>query len=273
MFKITFWGVRGSTPCCGKQYNEYGGHTCCVSVQLGNQLVVLDAGTGMVDLGKWMVAENIKQASILLTHTHFDHVLGLPFFTPLWMPGATLDIYAGHLHAEGGVKKFFQDKLNHPLFPGSVIEMAQGTLNFHDIKPGTDLTIAEDLQVKTIALQHPGGSTGYRLNVGGKSLCYITDTEHLIGNHDSALMGFIRNTDCLIYDATYTSEEHREKIGWGHSTWQEAVYLAKNAGVQQLVIYHHNHLHDDTQMSEIEDAVKKQLDSGLVAKQGMVIDL
>lgn len=273
MFEVTFWGVRGSIPCCGPQYNEYGGHTCCVSVQLDDCFIILDAGTGIVPLGEWVAQQKISKATLLLSHVHFDHIIGMPFFSPLWNPNFSLDIFAGHLSHEGGIEAFFRNNMTHPLFPGSLIDMAQADLKLHDVEVGDSIDIAEGLKIHTLSLNHPGGATGYRLEYAGKSLCYITDTEHMIGNHDAQILRFVQGSDCLIYDAMYTSEQHKEKIGWGHSTWQEAVYIAQNADVKQLVIYHHNHAHTDHMMREIENQVQKICKRGLVAKQGMTFRL
>ncbi len=273
MFEITFWGVRGSIPCCGPQYNEYGGHTCCVSVQIDDHLIILDAGTGIVPLGEWVTKQNISKATLLLSHVHFDHIIGLPFFGPLWNPKFSLDIFAGNLKQEGGVQAFFRKNMTHPLFPGSLIDMARADLALHDVVAGDSIDIVPSLKIHTLPLNHPGGATGYRLEYKDKSFCYITDTEHMIGNHDVQLQRFIQGTDCLVYDAMYTDEQHKEKIGWGHSTWQEAVYLAKNSDVKQLVVYHHNHAHTDAEMQKIEAQVQKSFKQGLVAKQGMTLEL
>lgn len=273
MFEITFWGVRGSVPCCGAQYNEFGGHTCCVSVQLDNSLIILDAGTGIVPLGEWALRQKISKASLFLSHVHFDHIIGLPFFELLWQHGFALDIYAGHLTHEEGIESFLRKNMTHPLFPGSLIDMERADLTFHDVSAGENLNILPGLKVRTLSLNHPGGAMGYRLEYKGKSLCYITDTEHMIGNHDTKVLRFVKGTDCLIYDAMYTAAQHKEKIGWGHSTWQEAVYLAQNADVKQLVVYHHNHTHTDTMMREIEQKMQSIFKQGLVAKQGMNLKL
>ncbi|MEN8237479.1 MAG: MBL fold metallo-hydrolase [Pseudomonadota bacterium] len=273
MFEVTFWGVRGSIPCCGPQYNEYGGHTCCVGVRLDDAFIILDAGTGILPLGEWVTAQKISKASLLLSHVHFDHIIGLPFFAPLWNPDFSLDIFASHLIDEGGIEAFFRKNITHPLFPGSLIDMARADLTLHDVVAGDSIDNVPGLKIYTQALNHPGGATGYRLEAGEKSLCYITDTEHMIGHHDVKLLDFIQGTDCLIYDAMYTSTQHKEKIGWGHSTWQEAAYLAQNADVKQLVLYHHNHAHTDEMMREIEGQLKEVFAQGVVAKQGMKIEL
>ena len=272
MFQIKFWGVRGTLPCSGSDYQIYGGNTCCVSVVSGKSLIVFDAGSGMFPLGQWILTQEFHNIHVLLSHVHFDHIIGFPYFQPIWKAGNAISIYGGSLADEGGLEKFFEEKMNHPLFPGALARMAQANLTFVDIKPGSPFSLEDKIQVKTFALNHPGGSTGYRLEVGGKSLCYLTDTEHKIGSHDSTLVDFVKGSDCLIYDGAYTPEEHKKKIGWGHSTWEEAAYIAKAANVKKLVLYHHDPSHKDSFMNEIEIKLKNAYPQSVVARQDMTIN-
>ncbi len=232
-------------------------------------LIILDAGTGIFPLGLWVEEQGIKKATLLLSHTHFDHIMGLPFFKPFWDPRFTLSIYAGLFFHSGGLQSFFEKHMNHPFFPGSMIDMTKAQVNLHDIEPETSFTIPHEIQIRTLSLNHPGGATGYRLEFEGKSLCYISDLEHKIGEHDEKILSFINKTDCLIYDAMYTEEELKSKIGWGHSTWEEAAHLANSAGVKKLFIYHHNSEHTDETMSIIEDKLQRACGVGHAARQGM----
>lgn len=273
MFQIKFWGVRGTIPCAGKEYMTYGGDTSCVSIQADDHLIIFDAGSGIFQLGKWVQQQKIQRASLFLSHTHFDHIIGLPFFAPLWDKKFKLDIYAGIFSPADGIKDFFQQYLNHPLFPGPLSKMAAAELSFYDIMVGTNFQLNPSIKIKTLALNHPGDSTGYRIEYKGKSICYLTDIEHKIGKHDEEVLSFIQDTHCLIYDAMYTSQEHPQKIGWGHSTWEEAAYLANQAKVKTLFTFHHNPDHTDNIMNDIEAKLQQQCNVAQVARQGMVFTL
>lgn len=274
MFQLRFWGVRGSAPCSGDQYKIFGGHTCCVSLQLDDELVVFDAGTGAYDLGQWALTRSFSNISLLLTHFHFDHVIGLPFFGPLWGNSPRVDIYAGPSEGVASLHRFMEEKMAPPFFPLCLKDQVPAVHNFYDVKAGGCFVLkGKGTLVETVALNHPGGATGFRLYHGGKSVCYITDTEHEIGKHDEAILAFIEGADCLIYDSTYTEKELKLKIGWGHSTWEEGVYLAQKAGVKKLVVFHHSPDHKDEIMLKIEQRVHSVFDHAIVARQGMVIDL
>ncbi|MCX8506580.1 MAG: MBL fold metallo-hydrolase, partial [Alphaproteobacteria bacterium] len=229
--KVTFWGVRGSIPCAQKSHLEYGGNTSCITVEKEGAVLILDAGTGIVPLGKYLEAKNVKHASLLLTHLHLDHIMGLPFFSPVWNPKFALEVLAGNLTKDGSKKKakegtselerVFNLVFGEPTFPVPINAM-RGITRFHDFVAGENFTL-NGFEIKTIPLNHPNGATGYRIELNGKNICFITDVEHILGEIDDKLVSFIRDTDLFIYDTTYTDEEFLAKRGWGHSTWQQGI--------------------------------------------------
>jgi len=273
MFYVEFWGVRGSVPNMSKEFSVYGGHTSCVSVHVNDDILILDAGTGMFPLGQ---SEDIKQSKtihLFLTHFHFDHVMGLPFFAPIWDKEKEVHIYAGHLEGDRPLDTFLRTSMNHPLFPGNLLEMAAAKIILHNIPGETSFSLPSGTNIQTVKLNHPGGAIGYRINHHKTSLSYITDTEHVIGQHDMNILKFIQESTGLIYDSTYTQEELIHKQGWGHSTWEEAVYLAKEAGVKHLFPFHHEASHTDSIMKDIEIQVRKAFPTAQVARQGMRVTL
>lgn len=271
MFKIKFWGVRGSIACPSPKHVVYGGNTSCIQLVLGGRQLVLDAGTGLRFLGHDFVRKNIRSAVMLLTHTHWDHITGFPFFAPFFMPDHTFDIHAGHL-PEGGIRTILSNQMANPLFPVP-LEAMRAELRFHDFEAGEDLFPFEDVRVRTAPLNHPNRATGYRIEYQGLSCAYVTDTEHVPGQIDPNVVRLIENADLMIYDCTYSDDEFPAKIGWGHSTWQEGIRLARHAGARRLAIFHHDPDHDDTYMEGVEDEARNIWPGAIVARDNMELTL
>jgi phosphoribosyl 1,2-cyclic phosphodiesterase len=268
MFRTRFWGVRGSIACPNTQYMKYGGNTSCVSVECGNDLIIFDTGTGIRALGNYMLEEKIKRASIMFSHTHWDHINGFPFFRPAYTPGVNLDIFCGNLdQSNSNIFDVLSDQMKNPNFPVP-IDIMQAKMSCKDFRAGETFFLKKDIEIKTAALNHPKGATGYRVNYLGNSVCYVTDTEHKIDQPDENILDLIANADLVIYDATYTDEEYPKFAGWGHSTWQEGVRLCKQAGVKKLAIFHHDPAHDDKFLREISNQAKSMWDGSFVAKEG-----
>ncbi|MHA1558324.1 MAG: MBL fold metallo-hydrolase [Alphaproteobacteria bacterium] len=267
--KVTFWGVRGTTPCAQKRFAEFGGHTSCVSVEAGNNIIIFDAGTGIFDINS--LALSYKETFLFLSHAHLDHVQGIPFFSPLWKKGYKTSIHSGTLKFYGGLKAFLDKTFDEPLFP-IPFRHFPGDICCLDFCVGDNIII-DDITLKTFPLNHPNGAVGYRIFYKGSSICYMTDHEHTPGREDISLINFIKNTDLLIYDSSFSDEDFHLHKCWGHSTWQEAIRISKIANVKRLAIYHHDPSHDDKKMREIEKSTIKESPSYFVAKQGMVIDI
>jgi phosphoribosyl 1,2-cyclic phosphodiesterase len=270
--RIKFWGVRGSIACASMDHMKYGGNTSCIEVQAGEHRFVMDAGTGIRNFGKVIFEEDIRKVYLLLTHTHWDHINGFPFFTPAYDPRRSITIMAGHLKGQGGVQNVLSTQMHNPMFPVP-LEAMQAQLDFKDFEAGEDLALYDDLIVRTAPLNHPNGATGYRIDYDGKSVVYVTDTEHIPGKPDQNILGLIEGADMVIYDSTYTEEEFPEKIGWGHSTWNEGMKLCKAANVKQLAIFHHDPEHLDDFMDDIEVQAQKEWDNCFVCREGMDITL
>lgn len=272
-YRVKFWGVRGSIACPSPDHVVYGGNTSCVEVSVGGQVIILDAGTGIRMCGQSLLKRGITSATLLLTHTHWDHINGFPFFVPAFRPDFALRIMAGHLSGKpGGIRAVLANQMENPTFPVPLTAM-RGTLSFDDFRAGDTLHPFPEVVVRTAPLRHPNGATGYRIEHAGVSMCYITDTEHVPGEPDKNILGLIEGADLVIYDSTYTDEEFPAKVGWGHSTWQEGIRLCRAANVKRLAIFHHDPDHVDTIMEELEDAARCEWDGAMVARDGMEITM
>lgn len=271
-FSVRFWGVRGSLSCPGPEYVKYGGNTSCLEVRCGPHLLILDGGSGMRPLGKKLMAEAPIDADIFFTHTHLDHIVGLPFFAPLYQASCNLRLWAGHLKPRTNLRDAISGMMVEPLFPVP-LDVFASKPDYHDFEAGDTLHPRDNVVVRTTPLNHPNGATGYRIDYAGKSLCYITDCEHEPNEPDPLILDLIQDADYVIYDATYTDEEYPKFEGWGHSTWQEGVRLCDAAKVKTLVIFHHDPSHDDAFMDRVAADAAAARPGTLVAREGLEINL
>lgn len=267
---VKFWGVRGSIACPSPQHVVYGGNTSCLEIFAGDKRIILDAGTGIRQLGFEFLRDGVKEGVILLTHTHWDHINGFPFFGPAFAANNHFSIHAGHLADHGGVENVLANQMANPTFPVP-LEALQADLDFVDFNAGEKWELYPGVDLITKPLNHPNGATGYRVEHGGKSICYVTDTEHVVGKPDETVLALIEGADIVIYDCTYNDEEFPAKIGWGHSTWEEGVRLCKMAGVKQLAIFHHDPEHNDDFMRDVEHKAREAWDGALVAREQMIL--
>lgn len=272
-FKVKFWGVRGSIACPSPQHIAFGGNTSCVEVSCGGSRIILDSGTGVRNLGHWLLRKDIKFATMMLSHTHWDHINGFPFFTPAFHPDCEFNIMAGHL-ANAKIVDVFADQMQNPYFPVP-LEAMLARKTFEDFNAGDTFILPDNprVTIKTPLLNHPNGATGYRIEYEGKSFCYITDTEHVLGQPDQSVLGLIEGADLVAYDSTYTDEEFPAKIGWGHSTWQEGIRLCKAANVKSLAIFHHDPDHEDRFMEQVESDARAMWPGAFVARENMRVNL
>lgn len=270
---VTFWGVRGSFPCASPRHMAFGGNTSCVSVEVDGQVVILDAGTGMFMLGKYLAKRGVTEATLLMSHTHTDHIVGFPFFAPAWM-GARFDltVMAGHATDCGGIRAVFEMAQHAPLFPVPIAGMG-GAAKFVDFIAGDSFKLPPNISIRTCRLNHPNGATGYRVEAKGRSICYVTDTEHYPDRLDQEILELARGADLLIYDSTYSDADYATKIGWGHSTWQEGLKLARAADVGQFCAFHHDPDSTDDVMEKVERELRAAWpEGGTVAREGMTIN-
>jgi phosphoribosyl 1,2-cyclic phosphodiesterase len=269
-FYVRFWGVRGSTPCPGPDVAKYGGNTSCLEVFCGDQRIIFDAGTGLRYLGNQLVKEGPCDIDIFLTHTHLDHVCGMPFFKPFYSTENKFRIHSGHSSFGSCTKDALKNMMVAPLLPMDV-EVFNADIDFTDFPCGKQIELPNGVLLKTVSLNHPNGATGYRIEFNGKSICYITDTEHSLDHMDKSLCEFITDADVFIYDSTYTDEEYPRFASFGHSTWQEGTRLANAANVKTFVAFHHDPDHDDAFMDQVAVDLEEARPGSVVAQEGMVL--
>ncbi len=273
-FKVRFWGVRGSIASPGPLTAGVGGNTSCVEVRCGDELLILDAGTGLRGLGDELLRRAERRAAILLSHLHWDHVQGLPFFVPLYVPGTELALH-GPAFERGGLERALVRQMSAPGFPVEFGDVG-ARVDLVERRHGSRFAIG-GAQITAAKLNHPGGVLGYRIEYGGRTLVYATDTEHY-RCVDPTLRDLAHGADVLLYDAQYTPEEYRgeqgpSKVGWGHSTFESGAELCRAAGVKQLVLFHHDPRRSDAGVEAIEERARALVPGAVAAREGMVIDL
>ena len=273
--KVTFWGVRGSIPAPGPGTVEFGGNTTCVEVSCGDHQIIFDAGTGIRMLGQQMMGRSQQNsAHLFITHMHWDHIQGLPFFQPAFRKGFQLDIYGPHRRGLT-VKEMLEHQMTYPFFP-ITMEAFEADLRIHNLGRN-DVVKAGPCSVDSITLNHPDGVLAYRVNYGGQSLVFATDTEHY-SVVDPQLKRFAEGADVLIYDAQYTPEEYCgaagfPRVGWDHSTITAAADLARAANVGRLVLFHHDPDHDDATIRLMVDRTRALFPRTIAAKEGLTMSV
>ncbi|WP_163992975.1 MBL fold metallo-hydrolase [Pyxidicoccus caerfyrddinensis] len=275
-FEVRFWGVRGSIPAPGPQTKRYGGNTPCVEVRCGDELLIFDLGSGARALGDELLAgAKPVRGSIFISHYHYDHLQGLPFFGPIFIPSNAFTLYGSPRNGQT-VKQILGGQMVQPYFPVTAEGVFRAQLTYRDLSPTETLKVGP-AKVSMLELNHPGGNLGYRVDCEGRSVVYATDVEHSSAM-DPGLFEFARGADLLIYDSMYTDDEYQgrngpARTGWGHSTWQAAVRAADAAGVKTLVLFHHDPGRDDAGMDKLLRQVRKHRPEAIAAKESMVIAL
>ncbi len=269
-FFVRFWGVRGSLPVPGPRTVEFGGNTSCVEIRCGSHILIIDAGSGIKDLGHMLADEGNEDIDLLFSHSHFDHISGLPFFSPLYCRGRKINIWSGHLEGVMTTQQMICDLIREPFFPVSP-QHFRANVCYKDFSIGDTLKPKPGVTISTAPLNHPNGCSGFRVEWQGKSICYVSDTEHREEELDSNILKLIHQSDIMIYDATYTNAEYAEFKGFGHSTWQEGVRLCEAAEVALLALYHHRPRHDDDFMRALEKEAIAAHAGTIVAREGMVL--
>lgn len=275
LFTIHFWGVRGSIASPGPETVRYGGNTPCVEMRVGCERLIFDGGTGLRILGESLLSQMPLEAHMFFTHSHWDHIQGFPFFKPAFVKGNRFHVYGAIAPNGATIEKRLRDQMLHPNFPVP-IQVMGSDLRFYDLEIGEKVQIGE-LLIENARLNHPGEAVGYRVNWRGCSAAYVTDTEHFAGKLDENVLMLARNADVLIIDAAYTDEEYNSdrssKVGWGHSTWQEGVKVAKAANVKKLVIFHHDPLHNDDFLDRVGEQAAQEFPETIIAREGLSIQL
>lgn len=290
-YTLTIWGARGSIPTPGATTTRYGGNTPCVAVERLDsgddvRVVILDAGTGVRPLGNDLLerSSNGLQADLLLSHTHWDHIQGLPFFGPFFAEGNAVRIW-GSKQGNVDLGEILRQQMHPVVFPVPIEQLA-ADLQVEHVGPGS--FEIDGFQVRAMRLRHPGNTLAYRLTPvgGGASFAFVTDNElGPGGNYDvgpnwrSEFIDFLAGVDLLIHDAMYRPDDLDQHRGWGHSSWEEAIDLAAEAAVERLVLFHHRPEHDDAAMDEVVEAAQSAVETrGLAfevfaATEGMKLTL
>ncbi len=293
--KIKFWGVRGSYPTPGTGTVKYGGNTACVEIRAGERTIVLDAGTGIIPLGRELARRHALEVVLLFSHLHHDHTQGFPFFLPAYLPKARL-----HIFGPGGTPETLSQVLEHnqssEMFPVSLRDMASakdiqsvresqvivwGGAGVRVTESGEGLGNDNDAVVIRIhkSYAHPGGVYAYRITWRGRSVVYATDTEGYVGT-DRRLAQFAKEADVLIHDAQYSEEHYWGQLagfpstqGYGHSTAAMACEVAAAARVGQLILFHHDPTYPDALVTSMEASARARFGEARAAQEGMEVNL
>lgn len=273
--RIRAWGVRGSVPTPSPSVLKYGGNTPCVEIVFVSgdgreKRMILDAGTGIRNLGMELLKTECpdKDFHVFLTHFHWDHVQGLPFFAAMYDKEAKITFYSSR--PPELLKEILWGQMMTPYFP----------VRFDDVAASVDFVqVSEtpmlfgDAEVSCFCLTHPQGATGFKMVYAGKTVVYATDHEHGEAQADLRLLNAARGADLLFYDSQYTPEEYPNRRGWGHGTWLEATKVGVEAGVKQLVLFHHDPGHDDAQMDRIVELARARFACTIAATEGETITI
>ncbi len=305
--KLTFWGVRGSIPCPGPKTVKYGGNTACIELRFGpaDKLFIIDAGSGIRELGDKLIREDLKKGpidtKIFLTHTHWDHIMGFPFFVPIYIPGTHIEVYGPVTYEEDTLDRIVGDQLRYRYFPVRQSELA-ADIRYYQLKE-SEQEFGGGIKLKTKYLNHPILDLGYRFEYEGKVLCTAYDTEPFRNvfdvkpddpNYDESViregemvareenekvLRFFEGADVLIHDSQYTYKEYVEsKLGWGHSPFEWAINAAHKAGVKKLFLFHHDPLRTDEELDKLLEKYRSMIKGKTsleidIAREGMTIEI
>ncbi|MDG4887116.1 MBL fold metallo-hydrolase [Mesorhizobium sp. WSM4887] len=269
-FLVRFWGVRGSISVSGPEFSRYGGNTSCIEMRCGKHMLLFDAGSGLGLAGRAFRASGVTDFELFFTHCHYDHIIGLPAFKPIYDRSVKVRLWSGHLAGRMTTRQMVDEFMRPPWFPAK-LDICKASIDCRDFVSGDVLRPREGVVVRTGSLNHPGGCIGYRVEWGGRVVAVITDTEHEPGKLDQAVLDLIEDADLVIYDCTYTEDEMEDRRGNGHSTWQQGVKLCEAAGARALGLFHHDPTRTDDQLDEIEKLAKARFAGAFAARDGQTL--
>jgi len=267
VFHVKFWGTRGSIATPGPETIRYGGNTACVEVRCGEDILIFDCGTGVRELGIALAkeyAERSLEVHLFVSHTHWDHIQGFPFFQPAYRAGNRVNIYSLH-SLDRSLEKLFTGQMDGNYFPVTLDDL-MARLHFEEL--AGDVKIG-DVKISHMHLNHPGLALSFRMESKGRSVVYMTDHEpyhRLLGDSphtkklDAEIDAFAKNSDLLIREAQYTDEEYASKRGWGHSTTSDAAISAINSETKRLALFHHDPMHDDQQIDSMVESCRQKIE-------------
>ena len=281
MMQVKLWGVRGSIPCPGPHTQKYGGNGACLELRVGDgrRIIVIDAGSGIRELGNAIMKNDLPKGPLIidlfLSHTHWDHIMGFPFFTPIYVPGVKINVYGPVTFEDDPLEEVVGGQMKYRYFPVNFGELSSD-INYIRLKEEPLIDLGDGLKLSTKILNHPVTTLGYRFEFEGKIFCtcydhepfrnlFITDEEHPDYDEGMAVEGeevaqeqniileqFYAGADLLIHDAQYTEEEYQlNRIGWGHSSMEHAAIAATRAGVKKLALFHHDPDRSDQELDEM----------------------
>ncbi len=263
---LKFFGVRGSIPTPVAANLGFGGNTTCLEIQSGNgDRVVIDAGSGARNLGLERIARRDLDVDFWLTHFHWDHIQGLPFFAPLFSSGACVRFHAPK--SASATRRHLERQFQEPYFPGR--DGIAAVQEFVEIDNKT--AKQGGITIHPFELNHPQGACGFRIEAGGAAIVHASDCEHGDPHYDKTLRDFAQNADVLIYDGQYTPEEYAAKAGWGHSTWLEATRVAREANIKHLILFHHDPSRSDAALEAVVESARERFPNTDAAREGWEI--
>jgi len=270
---LRFWGVRGSIPTPGPRTIKIGGNTTCLSLELDGYILVFDSGTGIRRLGRYLedAERSSWRGSLFLTHYHWDHIQGLPFFEPAFREENRFVMY-GERKKGASIEEILSEQMQSPYFPVS-LEALSGLATFAELRSEVEIEPIPGTTLRTIRLSHPNDVLGYRFDGPKGSFCFITDHEHPTRGLSEAVVQFAQGATVLIHDAQYSPEEKRgPKAGWGHSSWEEAALTASEAGVNILYLTHHDPDRSDDELDNIIYRAREVFPRTEIATESSVFD-
>ena len=269
--KVRFWGVRGSIPCCTSETSRYGGDTACIEISCGDDIIVIDGGSGIRNFGLDLIRRGTEQLDLFVTHYHFDHLCGMPFFCSAYNPNVKVRAHGPILDNGVTLHDALSKLMEPPLFP--VTTSVLNCTTFSDFTLGAVMHLDNGAEIRTMRLNHPGGACGYRIEWKGRVIAIVTDFEHESDGPSDDMKAFVDGADLMVFDAMYTADDYPKYIGWGHSTDDICLQLAKEASIKQSILFHHAPYRTDEALDQIQAHVNAFSSNVTVGRQGMEIDL